>query len=471
MIDPAGSATAHAVDLPSLDDDDGVVTTPASQFEVTERVQATRHATPTNFVRAAPRRKGPIVVGRAVRGRGRGGIAMFIAFGGSSPAGHRRPSLRRRRRRVAGTGCCATAERRRSRRAARRRRPCRVNASSDGRRARAEAAAAEPHPVESEPCQAGGASRRRPQASAGAARARARTPVAKPKPKRTNPHGTPIRRSCRCAPTSTDRARRRCCSPRRRALAAPKCRAAKAQFDKGVAAYSKGDFAAASLAFGKSYALEVDVETLFAWAQAERKQGHCDKASELYVKLLATKLPAENKAVVQDQLDECKKILDDEQATAAAANAERTSQAARGQQARVEPPPPRTPPHRSTLVAGPRRAIRSRDRHRHPLVQGSRRRHARRRSASPGVAVGSVLLLSASSAAADSKTASTYDQFKLLDDKAKSRGIYGVIATCAGAALIIGGVIRYATRSTSTESTTVTGWLSHSSGIALTGGL
>ena len=87
-----------------------------------------------------------------------------------------------------------------------------------------------------------------------------------------------------------------------------------------------------------------------------------------------------------------------------------------------------------------------------------------------GVGAGSVLLLSASSASADSKTAPTYVQFKTLDDKAKSRGTYGMIATGAGAALIIGGVIRYATRSTTSESTTVTGWLDpHSSGIALTG--
>jgi len=87
-----------------------------------------------------------------------------------------------------------------------------------------------------------------------------------------------------------------------------------------------------------------------------------------------------------------------------------------------------------------------------------------------GVAFGGVMLMSASSASSDAKSAPTYDQFKVLDDKAKSRGTIGVIAAGAGAALIIGGVIRYATRSTSTESSTVTGWLdAHSSGIAFAG--
>jgi hypothetical protein len=258
--------------------------------------------------------------------------------------------------------------------------------------------------------------------------------------------------------------------------AAPKGRAAKAQFDKGVAAYGKNDYAAASTAFGKSYALEADVETLFAWAQAERKQAHCDKASDLYVKLLAAKLPAENKAVVQTQLDECKRILDDDQAKAAAAA--RADQArvdqARADQARADQAHagPGDAPHPDEQPAA----------HTDVTIRGS----TTEPEASPwfkdpagdvlvglgivGVTIGSGLLLSASSADADSKTAPTYAQFKAFDDKAKSRGMIGVIATGAGAALIIGGVIRYATRSTSSESTTVTGWLDgHASGLAITG--
>ena len=80
----AGDAppAAHAIDL--LDDDDSVPTTPASQFDVTERVNARRHATPTNFIRAAPRRKGPIVVA-VLLATAAAGIAWFIAFGGSTP--------------------------------------------------------------------------------------------------------------------------------------------------------------------------------------------------------------------------------------------------------------------------------------------------------------------------------------------------------------------------------------------------
>ena len=93
------------------------------------------------------------------------------------------------------------------------------------------------------------------------------------------------------------------------ALGAPK-RAGKKEFERGVAAYQKSDYAAASTAFGKSFAAESDAETLFAWAQAERKQNHCDKASDLYAKLLAMDLPAENKSVIKGQIAECQAILD-----------------------------------------------------------------------------------------------------------------------------------------------------------------
>jgi serine/threonine protein kinase len=85
---PGDAAThaSHAVDFAhAIDDEDAVPTTPDSQFDVTERVQARRHATPTNFVRAAPRRKGPIVV-VVLCAAAAAGIALFIAFGGSSPS-------------------------------------------------------------------------------------------------------------------------------------------------------------------------------------------------------------------------------------------------------------------------------------------------------------------------------------------------------------------------------------------------
>lgn len=121
------------------------------------------------------------------------------------------------------------------------------------------------------------------------------------------------------------------------ASAAPKTPKAKAAFSAGVKAYQKGDYAAASKQLGKSFQLERDVETLFAWAQTERQLDHCDKASELYDKLLAFDLPAENKQAVQAKLDECKAILD-------AAHGDAVKPVEAAPIVVVEAPPPRQEP-------------------------------------------------------------------------------------------------------------------------------
>ena len=248
------------------------------------------------------------------------------------------------------------------------------------------------------------------------------------------------------------------------ASAAPKSKPAKMQFEAGVAAYKTNDYAGASAAFSKSYAIEADVETLFAWAQAERKQGHCDKATDLYVKLLAGKLPAANKTVVKGQLDECKRILDDEAAAAAKAQADADA-AAKAQAAKPLPPTAHdeepvalTPePTPTPTPAGPKPWYK--DALGDTLVGAG--------MISGGIGIG--MLLSGHAAEQSSHTAPDYATFKSLDDKAKSRGNIGVIAGVAGAALIVGGVIRYATRSTE-EKTTITGWLdTHTGGLAVAG--
>ena len=87
------------------------------------------------------------------------------------------------------------------------------------------------------------------------------------------------------------------------ALAAPKGAPAKKEFDRGVKAYTAGNYEGAADAMGKSYGLEKDPETLFAWAQAERKLEDCDKAIELYNELLGLELPAENKQVIDTQIE------------------------------------------------------------------------------------------------------------------------------------------------------------------------
>src|SRR5690349_1494555 len=95
----------------------------------------------------------------------------------------------------------------------------------------------------------------------------------------------------------------------RSADARPKHRDAKAAFDRGVAAYQKGNYQGASDALAKSFELERDVDTLFAWAQTERKLDHCDKAIELYEQLLTFNLPTANRSAVEGKLFECREIV------------------------------------------------------------------------------------------------------------------------------------------------------------------
>jgi hypothetical protein len=221
------------------------------------------------------------------------------------------------------------------------------------------------------------------------------------------------------------------------AAAAPKGAEARAQFDKGVAAYTAGDFAAAAAALGASYALEADVETLFAWAQTERKLDHCDKAAELYAKLLEADLPAENKAVVREKLDECQKIL--------AAQA-------------PPPPPPQPVPVPEPAPPPPPPTETSRAWWKDP-VGG-----ALVGVGVIGLGVGTVFLVQARSADQDKANAATYGEFQALEDKAQSRGKLGVGALIGGGVLVTAGIVWYATRGSSESKTAVTGWLDGTAG-------
>lgn len=222
------------------------------------------------------------------------------------------------------------------------------------------------------------------------------------------------------------------------AYAAPKTPEAKAAFDRGVAAYTSNDYAAASEALGQSYALEPDVETLFAWAQTERKLEHCDKASELYGKLLAYDLPDENKAAIQTKLEECKAIL--------------------AAQKPVEPPPPVADPAPVPPIDKPQPPPSSPAWWKDPVGGGLVGVGV------VGLGVGGYFLVSARSLDADKTTAPNYGEFQRLEDKAASRGTIGVIAAAGGGALLVAGIVWYATRGGGERPTQITGWVTPDGG-------
>jgi tetratricopeptide (TPR) repeat protein len=272
------------------------------------------------------------------------------------------------------------------------------------------------------------------------------------------------------------------------AFAAPKAGEARVQFDRGVAAYTKGDYAAAAEALGASFVLEADPETLFAWAQTERKLGHCDRAIDLYGKLLGMDLPAENKQAIRVQISECKAITADkatkpaDKATKPADKATKPADKAIGTKPvdkPVEAPPVETPVPTPPLEQQPIDSAQldttpPREEPR-PITNEGRAwwkdpvGGALVGAGAISIGVGIVFLVQASAADADKSDALLYPEFESLADRAESRGRLGVIGLGAGGALATAGVVWYVTHKPSSERAVTTLVLPSGAGVAFSG--
>lgn len=256
--------------------------------------------------------------------------------------------------------------------------------------------------------------------------------------------------------------------------ARPKRRDSRAAFDRGVAAYQKGDFVTASEALGKSYQLEHDVETLFAWAQAERKLEHCGKAIELYGKILEFKLPAANKSAVEQKLEECRTIVAAQTPKPAPPPEPPPAPApAPPAPAQPEPPPvrvePAAPPPPVVSPAPPVERVAS-----HPPARRAwYREPVTLTLLGVGVAataVGGGFMISARSEHVAALDAKTLDDTRKHSDNAKSRLRIGLVTGGAGIAVVGGGVAWMLLHHDSRERRTVTGWLAPGGGgLAITG--
>jgi tetratricopeptide (TPR) repeat protein len=213
--------------------------------------------------------------------------------------------------------------------------------------------------------------------------------------------------------------------------AAPKRRAAKLQFQKGLSAYQKGNYDEASAAFERSFKLEVDQDTLFAWAQSERKLEHCTHATELYTKLLAMKLPTANRAVVAQQITEC------------TPPAEPVAAPAPAPAPTVEPEPPAPAPlpqlHDDSPLAQPRDTgeVDHRAWYRDPVGDGLAVVGV------AGLAAGTTFLLMARSDDSRAHASNMYTTFQSLESTAHSRGETGVIALGTGVAFVAAAAVWY----------------------------
>ncbi len=239
------------------------------------------------------------------------------------------------------------------------------------------------------------------------------------------------------------------------ASAAPHGARAKADFDRGVKAYQRSDYAAAADAFKRSFNAEADVETLFAWAQAERQQDHCELAIELYRKLDGFSLPAKNREVVIAKRQECQAIVD----------AQRPRSAPIPEPKHSPRRPPRVDP--DPLAALPPE----------PPADGARppERHARPGRAwyldptgdvltgvgaiSIGIGIG-YLVGSYNASVATSTSAEDFAANHALSDH---DGKIGVGFSAAGAVVLAAGLLRYSMLHPS-DTTAVTAWSTSTSG-------
>ena len=229
--------------------------------------------------------------------------------------------------------------------------------------------------------------------------------------------------------------------------AAPHTTKAKAAFQVGVKAYQKGNYAEASRALERSFKLERDSETLFAWAQTERQLDHCDKAIELYTNLLTFTLPPANREAVNSKLAECRAIIE-------ASKPEPEPAPEPAPKIEAPPPPPPEPPRHHW--------------YKEPVGWTL-----------TGVGVVTAIVglgyLAAGSDADTQRTlADKTDRAAYLKygDLADRDGKIGLVATIAGTALIAGGAIWFATHGADKResSAQVSGWLAPSSGgVALSG--
>jgi hypothetical protein len=192
--------------------------------------------------------------------------------------------------------------------------------------------------------------------------------------------------------------------------------------ERAERAFVAGDYARASAEFAAAYAAEPNPRYLYAQAQAERLAGNCAHALQLYDEFLALHPPEQAAADARANRARC--------STAAEATPEVTTDPTPNESAAGDPtqgPSDRPKPPRD----------RSRAWYRDPwggALVGS------------GLFVGGIgvgLMINAARLDADAGDAPTEGAYETTRDDARLRQRFGLGTTIAGAALFVGGVVRW----------------------------
>jgi hypothetical protein len=191
---------------------------------------------------------------------------------------------------------------------------------------------------------------------------------------------------------------------------------ARAHFDKALAAYAAANYRAASVEFELAYGLEARRELLFAWAQAERLSGDCDRAVMLYRRFL-DQAPGEAEAAkAVRQIERCRGSNPGEPASPPVATP--------GDDIAVDRAPPRLVEH------APAESHWYSDRWVDTLVAGG----------GAAIVAGGVFLWIAHGDDNAADHATQYGEARRLADQADGRRLIGTITLATGGALVLGGI-------------------------------
>ena len=195
---------------------------------------------------------------------------------------------------------------------------------------------------------------------------------------------------------------------------------ARTHFDKALAAYSAANYRAASVEFELAYSLDARRELLFAWAQAERLSGNCDRAVMLYRRFLDQSPSEAEAAKAVREIDRCHPTNPTEPAATTTP----------GDDVAVERPLPPPPPPPRLVAREPAESHWYSD----PWVDGLVG------AGGAAVVTGGVFFALAHADDQSADAATVYGDARRFADEADSRRLVGTIAVASGGALVIGGL-------------------------------
>ncbi len=198
---------------------------------------------------------------------------------------------------------------------------------------------------------------------------------------------------------------------------------AKLHLEKGTELFKAGEFDAAIEEYKKGYERQEDPVFLYAWAQAELRQEHCAAAVKLYRKYLETNPPEMSAEAARQGILECADKLAAEETPPAPADP--ATEPGDGRTAPIDDTPPQD--------AKPRQKKHwSRD----PLAASLTGVGIAAVGAGVGVLVAGIV--------EKKKASDTYGEFDDRQARARNMQIAGGVVLGVGAAVLVGGIVRFA---------------------------